>query len=528
MRNKYILICTCFLLAAFLCACGTAAVKTESAAPVSVTQTETDSAASTSVTLTETPAEVSTSSSADLQKHEYAEKTCKLHEPCDFVYILPKCEETEEGKTVYRFEIKISADTRERFISCQEMLNERLGLETAVFILTESYMDRADSGEQAAFNLVSSVASWRQVLTTLQLMEGADANYGFLYAKANQIAEELEWETDLCEAVSGEELKQCFRQDPGRLNLFYPCYLSPYSTEKQILCAKALSKQVLSETRAEDEEQFLTGLAETAAGWGIDFAPSYLRCISGGKSCPLIIRTRWVEECLTTEYYRDATYLKLESDGYEIPNELDWEKNMSELIRLREKTDEAIAAVREMFHFEKEGLADVYYRQDDGGWNYYINGQKKIYVTCAWSILHEYIHYLHFHSVRQPYYVDSWIYEALATYLGWEMIEDAHERLDEAVLNEKNPVSPEEYYLNRFYRLLSENGTRPRDWLYSKKTAGENYWAFYSIGAYLAERFPEELFCQLMVSPENAEQLTGETMEQIIADWSAFVETKIP
>ena len=31
-----------------------------------------------------------------------------------------------------------------------------------------------------------------------------------------------------------------------------------------------------------------------------------------------------------------------------------------------------------------------------------------------------------------------------------------------------------------------------------------------------------------MVLPENAEQLTGETMEQIIADWSAFVETKIP
>ena len=43
----------------------------------------------------------------------------------DFSYILSSCEETSQGNAAYCFETDCPLDLRERFISCQEMLNEK-------------------------------------------------------------------------------------------------------------------------------------------------------------------------------------------------------------------------------------------------------------------------------------------------------------------------------------------------------------------------------------------------------------------
>jgi hypothetical protein len=49
------------------------------------------------------------------------------------------------------------------------------------------------------------------------------------------------------------------------------------------------------------------------------------------------------------------------------------------------------------------------------------------------------------------------------------------------------------------------------------------YGSYFLVGHYLVELYGEDVFTQLMLYPENAEALTGKSIDEIIADWDQYV-----
>ena len=526
MKHRLFISCLYLILILCLCSCSASEREHSDSSTSSTMAPSSDVPAVPSIEETTQPTQESLI--PESPSREYSQKVFTFHEPQDFSYILSSCEETSQGNAAYCFETDCPLDLRERFISCQEMLNEKLGFEEpARFILTEHYLDRADNDLQAGFFLSSSIESWRQVLITLQMIEGADTNYGYLYAKADRIANELSWRTDPCPELSEEALKLSFTEDPGRLNLFYPCFITPYSTEEQSTAAKLLAKQVFSGLEQEDEAHFLAGLTEVSIRWGLGFEPTYLRFLDGGRSCPLIILTHYLEERLTREFTRESFYTILENTGLEIPNALDWQKNMTELVRLRELADREIDSVRSLLQFEEKSRVTVIFQDmkkpDD--LNYYDHGERKIHLHYYWSVCHEYIHYIHFHISASPYRIVNWHTEALATYLGWNMYQDCYDRLEPLT---QQTVTPEKYVVERFSKMMVDSDITPTEILLSQDPSSDNYAAYYSVAAYLVEQYQKEIFVQLMVFPEKCEELTGRPMEEILADWDQWVKQLIP
>lgn len=477
-----------------------------------------------------TPAEIEPA----LSGRAYRDVLLKFHEPWDYVYILSQAEEALVGENRYCFKPDIDPQLREEFILAQEELLILIApTEPVAYILTDDYRDRADSEAGAGFYLTSSIRSWRQILTTLQLIEGDDANYGWLYARAQKLAQLLDWEKDEPKELPEDTIRQCFQEDPGRLNLYYPCFLESFSTEEQILSAKALACMSIGGEEDISEELFFSRIAETAAGWDIHFEPSYLRFKDGGKSSPLVVYTKYLEELLLEEFTRDVSLFKAEAwlereRGQGIPAHLDWQKSITELIRVHELIDEMIVDFQALLHCEKEGPVKVVFEAWDPEekviWNYYIPGERAIYAYTMPVILHEYIHWLHYHLTNIPnYLVVSWQAEVLATYFGFRLTQDYYDRMEE-VFGVRNTAQT--VYVDWFYEMHLERGIEPLEWLNvdPSNPNRESYPAYYVIGAYLAETYGEEAFANMIVYPEKVEEISGKTMDEIMEDWGRYVE----
>ena len=466
------------------------------------------------------------------QYHEYAPNSIMLSDINDYIYILPHGEMTEDEGNHYVFETCISADDRERFIRYQNELNEFLGLGSGFrFFLSETYVDRSDRNNAAAFNLMTSVHSWKQILTTLQLIEGDDINYGYVYAKANAVAEQLGWEKDSWQELTDEEITQMLAEDPGRLSLVYPCFLEGYSTAAQIDLAKELSIRIYQDLKGEvSGEAFLEQAIHYAKQLGIPFSGTYLRFVNGGIHSPLVIRTLYVEECISKNLEMDRAYYLYQQ--IPLPDQLNWQRNITEMIRIRERTDEEIEKARNAFHYTAEDIQTVsWYQWKSGdryaGWTDY--NDDTIDVSSAYVITHEYVHYLHRHSVKDYRFITSWCAEALATYFAREMEYDLSLLITRAEGGEL--PSFEEYDQESRQTILSimasfkMSPAKILDWTDDQGVG--YYGSYYLIGEYLAEQFGEEMFIQLMMYPEKAEELAGRSMDEIIAEWDRYVREEM-
>ncbi len=465
--------------------------------------------------------------------HVYTASTVKVHEINDFAYLLPNGEMTEEGKNTYVFEAGIPIADRESFIEAEQQLLAYLDSKSKeaaekskaayTFFLSESYMDRSDSAGNTAFLLNASLHSWRQILTTIQLLEGDDVLYGYAYAKANALAGELGWETDSVIVFSEEEIREFAAADPGRMTLIYPCFIEPYSTANQIDLAKAVAQEIYK-TLGEslDEETFIAAIQSYTKEHNIPYTETYLRFMTGGRSVPLMIRTQYIEEWITREVQTDSTYMRSE---YEIPDSLNWQKNMMELIRLRELTDKVIADSCTSLDFEPSAPKEVVWFQGKpsdsyAGWTSF--GGDSITVSSAYVIAHEYIHYIHSHLVHLPHI--QWCIEALAEYYSWPMEIELGNLFRLAAGFEA--LSVPEYTAISIPSILNRMRTyekSPTDILYLGERGIGQYGSYFLIGQYLVETYGEDVFVQLMIYPENAESLTGKTLDEIVEDWDRYI-----
>ncbi len=464
------------------------------------------------------------------ENREYTEVKTEFREVTSYKYILPSCESTEEGDFTFLFEKTVPAETREEFIKKQILLNGMILGAPSTFVLTENYCDRADRDSGVAFINVSSVGTWKQVLTTYQLLFGQEYNYGYTYAWANSLAEDLSWECDDPGEVSDEELIECFSEDPGRLNLVYPCFIAPYSTEKQIQCAKVLAQRVfgLYSFLCDGEKDFLEFVGKTAEGWGVSFEPAYLKFSFGGLTCPLVIRTKYIEERVTDNFERDSFYRSIEAMGYDVPEDIDWQRNITELISSRVFADEQIEYERNILCFKDEEPVPVVWCSPESHYSEYENEYNlngTIYLEGIGALAHEYAHYIHHSFVPGLRAREAWQTEALATYFGWEM--NRKELIVFSELTQIIPATAEEYYLERFVVWVDSSGYTPREKLYTTEMMGVKYSGYYSIASYIVSRYGEETFGQLMLYPENAVALTGRDIDTIVDEWEAEIQLKV-
>lgn len=519
-RLSYILLCT--LLAGVFALCGCQKTPEESESSDSSSQ-ETS---------------VDSSTEAFISNYVYVPSTLKVHELNDYTYLLPDGEMTEEDGNTYVFERTVPLEAREAFIQDQELLLSQLTFsepdieeKTYTIFLSASYMDRSDMENNTAFFLTTSAHSWQQVLTTLQFLEGDDIRYGYAWAKANAIAKGLGWQTDPIQTPSEETIQEFASADPGRMSLVYPCYIEPYSTAQQIEIAKYLALDIYQSLASDttlaspiSEEAFITAIQDYTKEHDLPYTETDLRFSNGGRSVPMIIRTKYVEEWIAKDFQTDSAYMNTD---VEIPDFLNWQKNITELIRLRSLTDQVIAMSREALGFEDPALKQVLcyqYKATDQYGGYTSFNNDSIVVSSAYVIAHEYVHYIHSHLLTTHRPTFAWCIEALAVHYSWQMELELVNLLRRAAGYE--PQSIEAYTAESISFVLDRMRSfekSPTDILNQGQHGTGYYGSYFLIGHYLVELYGEDVFTQLMLYPENAEALTGKSIDEIIADWDQYV-----
>lgn len=514
--------CTGMVPAASSESSGMAQEKNTAVEPPTVSEQDTEAKS------TDNPAgATSTEESTAAPSREYSPNTILLHECNDFSFLLQKGEMTAEGNNAYVFEPGISEGDRERFIACQEqLLGELNAQENYRFFLSETYVDRADPANTAAFYVASSVHTWKQVLTTLQLLEGDDLLYGYAYAHANAVAARLGWESDTFEEVTEEEVEKLLAEDPGRLNLVYPCFIEPYSDARQIDLAKTLAAALYQEIGGEKTEAaFAKQIRKYVDSTGMPFSETTIRFAYGGLTVPLVIRTQYVEEWITPELQKDFAYQGSEGP---VPDEMNWQVNITEMIRIREVTDQSIQYVRKALGFDDPNRKVIIWYQfktgDPERGKTDLNDDT-IQVSCAYVIAHEYVHYISRHVVPNYRTRVYWCWEALAIYYSQKLEYEEHLIYDAEA--RKNQQSYEEYLKETTEYVLGRMRAMklsPTEILYSSGERGTGYaGSYYLIGQNLAEEYGEEVFSKLMLFPEDAEELVGKTLDEVIAEWDRMV-----
>ena len=445
----------------------------------------------------------------------YESVSVQLYEKDSYVFIFPaSAEMTEVDGCRYYFKSTISESDREAFIEAQTALNEKLSApEGLSFYVLCNYTFRSESENSLAFYEIGGTATWRQALVTVQLLEGDTVNYGWAYARADALARELGWETDSFDAP--EDVDGVFIDDPGMLNLVYPCFIEPYSTEAETAAAKSLALELYSD--GEDESAFLGRACEYAEKLGVEFTPTKIRFAYEGKTLPLVIYTEFTENRIGKDYALDENFC--------------CEKNVMNditmMVYILEKGCQVMERTREAFGYDGKERAIVRYKNMIGGITY--SGSKpKIEVGEFYVIPHEYTHYIHFKLLKDKTKDYPWIAEAVAEYFAIEIEYDSYlalwTRAAETGETSDPLLSMEENLgrdaLRKSVLKRAEAGEDPIEQL---TVYGSCYAAKASMGFYIAETYGEKTLIKVALDPDNIELYLGISRDELFDNWTEFI-----
>lgn len=489
MLKRYIAICTLVLAALFICGC---------------------------------------SAETTLQTYTYTEVYRRITEPYGDSFILNgNVQQTiVEGRT-YEFQSSIKEEERTEFVRAQEKLSaylEEQGVSVSDITLRvlRDYPNRTESETHIAYFDISSIKSWEQVLTTIQVSFGDYTNYGYLYALANHIAEDLEWQQDAVDEVSADGIVN----DSSLLNLVYTCFDEAYTSAENIAVCKTVAKELLSDAKdIWSEEDFLQSRVNYAKAKNIDFEPTYLTFAYNGQSCPLKFRTMYME------VFKDYTY---EQDHYVKLGRVleDYFVSTDKIIKTFHWLDEQLKGLRDTFDVDLSALISVQLTANTGGEGniahagvfVYELDSANIYAKTIHCLAHEYVHYLYWlRGGTNDSAYEQWINEVVAHY--YTVAADFEDycligrnedpdRIDaiEALIGEDYD-EPSDYI--KFVRAVirkRENVQFP----YYLKT---EYILCPAFGEYIVRIYGEETFLDCMLAPSKAKELTGKTIDEIVDDW---------
>ncbi|MBQ2603263.1 MAG: hypothetical protein II583_07645 [Oscillospiraceae bacterium] len=449
----------------------------------------------------------------------YESVSVQLYEKDSYVYIFQvNAEMTEVDGCRYYFEPTVSEVQREEFISAQTALNEKLSApEGLSFYVLRNYTFRSESENNLAFYEIGGTATWRQALVTVQLLEGDVVNYGWAYARADALARELGWKTDSFDAP--EDMDGVFIDDPGMLNLVYPCFIEPYSTKEETAAAKRLALELYAES--EDESAFLRRACEYAEKLGVEFAPTEIRFAYEGKGLQMVIYTEFTEERFPAGFSKDTRLQQFGSAA------ITWLESISLLLEIHEVGLDAMCRARSVMGYSGEERALVRYKENIRGhcsFGNRVNGHPTIEVASCYSLAHEYVHYVHFMvSTTDAYFSKNgnWKSESLAEHFTpyveyYEMLAI----MDIEGTEDERPSYEQYLDWNGYLSVINQKELSPREQLI---TGSQYYTAKAFLAMYLVDKYGEEAFVEIMLHEENAPELTGKTLDELIDEWSEYI-----
>ncbi len=464
---------------------------------------------------------------------EFTDVYLRITEPYGSSYILNgNVSQTAVEEHTYQFASDIEEEDCLSFIQAQEKLCaflEEKGIPTVgmLYRVLTDYSNWTDSDEAMAYFGLNTVESWEQVLTTIQVSLGDYTNYGYLYALANDVAEELGWETDagISNVIDVDNLKEY----PSLLNLVYPCFDLMYEDEETIQTCKALALQILE--RLADpyagEEAFTEEIETWAQEQGGDFTSTYLRFAYYSESCPLKMATQYLEIFRDADFVAEASY----EDGQITYN---YFENVSVMLQAFEWLDVQLEYYCEKLDAYPENLAVVQLTGKAHMQSLYPNfagmyagveGEVNIYTYEVCTLGHEYLHHLYHLKVDIVDKDYGWCSEVISYYYAGDHYE--------IMLRYANviPEYSEEEIISRIGRILEE----PSDYicllrvLYREMEDPQYHFSLESdsgvgykcaFGEYFVRTYGEEAFINSMLQPLQAEEYTGKTLDEIIEDWS--------
>ena len=482
--------------------------------------------------------------SSRLPEFEYADGFTTITEPCGkgFLFKTNYCE-TSFGENTYRFAPEIGTEERSDFIEKQaEILSlwEKMGgaeVSGFTFYILPEYPARSDSENKAAFFGLDEKGTYKQALGTVLSVLGDFTNYGYAYALADCLAEKLGWERE----ANGTYEISVFSSEPEILNLSYACFCELSSSEEESASAKALALEIFSsmDEPFSGEEKFIAASAAKAAELGIkDFEPSYIGFAYGGESCPMRIRTKYLDIMRESSYHEDVFI----AEGY---TDTEWTATVSTLIGTLEELDEELYRIRRLFKIENEDIVVTYLKDEipinvNGGelWGLFRPEKLDLQVRGHHIIVHEYVHYLfqmcadydgNF-GIDEGYnpYLEAWHGESIAYYLDSRQAyitfvshfgEEAFNRYEEIVghpLEEYSDIA--EYYDAMFhanYRLDPKKTPKS----FTNARNGDTI----SFGGYVARTYGEQTFVDIMLHPAQCEAFTGKTFAEIEDEWEEYI-----
>ena len=474
---------------------------------------------------------------------EYEEGFSTIKEPCGKAFLFPASyEETFADGNTYRFAPDISIDERAAFIKNQQKIfdkwNKLSGFEFSgfTFWVLEDYSARSDSENKAAFFGIEESGTYKQVLGTVLMVLGDFSNYGYAYALADSLSGKLGFEQD----VFSEYDNSVFTNEPERLNLNYACFSEKSSSEAEINSAKALSIEIFEnlENPYGGEAEFSSAIFKKAADLGIDdFSLTYLGFAYGGESCPLRIRTKFLDIMIDKSYQTDC-YVE---EGY---TDTEWTSSVSSMIFGFEEIDAELSHIRSLFHAEDEYLVptcfldEISYTSNGSElWGLFQPNKLDLLGCGRIIIIHEYVHYL-FHiyadfngnygidNGTNPY-LEAWHGESIAYYFGSRQAYDVYtmrtdnffEIYESAVGHPlEKPTDIAEYVdamMHASYRMNPK--ATPKS--FTSDRDGETI----SFGGYFARTYGEQTFVDAMLHPGKCKELTGKNFSEIEDDWEEYI-----
>lgn len=425
------------------------------------------------------------------------------------------------------------------FINAQRTLVHYLqscGVEMAeiTFYGTDYGYSFSESSKNEVYAALSDMHSWQQVIVTLQTIWGDYTDYGYVYAMANAIANELGWQTDSIPAFDAERAALFFTENLSAINLLYPAFSEKFASEDAINNSKVLAihlfeksawKDALKEPVAKQLDNYYAIVSGYAGELSIPFERQACGYAPYGEAVKLRIMTTYAELIIDSNYH-DTT-----ENVYG-----DYWADYASIYQTANTINNEITASVEYFGLEDEaGIIQIKWLDSESTatqqklvFTRGLYSSSTAYITSIRSYLHEYYH--HIEHLINPFSGATWQSQAFCE-LGASHSQYARMSTEYVFSESEDGIKLFHAFTGRAYETGRDDHFEAMDIL----CYYNNYYALsYITGVqahnsfcrYLTDLYEERAVYDLLLFPETVETATGKTWEELRAAWEQHIRDK--
>ncbi len=444
---------------------------------------------------------------------------------------------TEDGTFIFLAEDTTQADN---FINTQRTLLHFLKdcgmhLRNLRYIVSDHEDSFSDSGNNTAYISFSAAKTYQQVLVTLHTLWGDYTDYGYVYALANIIAEQLGWQTDSIINVEPAVMKEFFSNNPKAIDLQYPCFSPEFASEETVNQCKALSIRLF------DDIEWVSALEkpiDIQLDEYYELVEAYAREVGisfAHQTCGYAYRGEYLPLCINTTYAQlivDRNYSDYSSVIYG-----DYFSDYESIYQTANIINNEITEAIELFGLEdRAGSISINWLSEESAKsqfgkplvNHYEPSMKKVNITMIQGYLHEYYH--HIEHLINPDLGRCWQSQAFC--------EIGRSHSQHSLYSIETTITQNEQWADLFYSFTGR----------SYQPGVDDYFEFYDIlcyatneyeldyyngrnainsfANYLIDLYGEDAISNLMLFPETVLEVTGKNWNELEAEWITFLKNK--